>query len=63
MKVVSAPALQFKCTHCGAVNEGEAHEFRDLNTSPPLWGATCGHCNLESKVYIPALAAKLVGSW
>jgi|GEM_PF-4180829 len=62
MRVVSAPPLQFKCKHCGATNEGEAHEFRDLNTSPPMWAATCGHCNLENRVYISALAARLVGS-
>ena len=61
MEILKPPRLQFVCKSCGALNEGKEEEFKDLNTSPPLFQATCGWCEMPLSVYIHALAAKIVG--
>ena len=62
MKVIQEPKLQFTCSSCGAVNEGHASEFREQNTMPPTWMATCGYCNLENRVSPVPLIAQTVGA-
>lgn len=60
MIVVQQPAIQFHCHHCGAVNQGEPHEFRERNTTPPTWLARCGSCRLDSAVSPTPLIARKV---
>ncbi|MGE8452785.1 MAG: hypothetical protein ACN6OP_19625 [Pseudomonadales bacterium] len=62
MKVIKAPPIQFTCKHCDAVNEGEEHEFRELNTVPPTWLAFCGYCDLDNQVSPSPLVARAVGT-
>lgn len=61
MRVTSPPPLAFKCTGCGARNEGEENEFRPRNTTPPTWVAKCGYCHLDNVVAPTALISKHVG--
>ena len=62
MRVLERPPIQFRCTYCKALNEGEEDEFTpDYRTQPPTWSATCGYCNGVNKVYPAALIAKHVG--
>jgi hypothetical protein len=63
MQVVSAPLLQFKCSSCHAVNQGQEHEFRPQNTMPPTWLADCGFCHLEQRVAPMALLAKAAAAY
>ena len=62
VKVVSAPPLTFKCSHCGATCEGEESEFRYQHTNPPTWLIDCGFCRMENRTTPKALTAKHVGS-
>lgn len=61
MHVYKEPKLTFTCKHCGAVCDGDVHEFRDLNTMPPMWEVDCGWCHLGNTLTHPALVARFVG--
>ena len=61
MRVVAAPPIQFKCDACGAVNEGEAHEFLPLHTMPPSFRARCAFCRCETTCFPRALVARVAG--
>lgn len=61
MRVISMPSIQFRCTYCGAVNEGDANEFRKRNTQPPSFIAKCGFCECENVAYPTPLIARAVG--
>lgn len=58
MRVVAAPAIQFKCEACGAVNEGDPSDFRERHTMPPSYVARCAFCKLDSVCFPSALIAR-----
>ncbi len=61
MRVVEAPGIKFRCDSCGAVNEGSSDEFREQNTMPPSWMASCAFCGSESRCFPACLIARHVG--
>lgn len=62
VRVVQAPNLEFKCSHCGATCQGEESDFKELHTMPPLWQVECGYCHLKCEVSLQPLVAKLVAT-
>jgi hypothetical protein len=62
MRIVEPPRLQFRCSSCGALNEGETEEFSYQHTMPPTWMAKCGWCDMIQRVAPSPLIAQYVGS-
>ena len=62
MLVIKEPVISFTCDKCGAVNQGDLHEFTPQNTMPPSWLAECGFCHLIAVVFPGPLIARCVGS-
>lgn len=61
MKVVKEPIISFKCSSCGATNEGEEEEFEPQHTMPPSWIAKCGFCHCKVRCFPAALIAREAG--
>lgn len=57
MKVVKEPVIQFKCSSCGAENEGEPNEFETRETMPPSFYGRCTFCLWKNRVTHAALIA------
>jgi hypothetical protein len=54
--------IEFRCPSCGALNEGEEHEFVYQHTMPPTWEAQCAWCHRLQSVSPRPLIAKLVNN-
>ena len=61
MKVVAAPKITFRCSSCGATNEGDPDEFEEQNTMPPSWIAECAFCQCRVRCFPAPLMARTVG--
>lgn len=61
MKVVLTPPIQFKCSACGATNEGGPEEFYELHTVPPTFRARCACCSQIQTCSPTVLIARTVG--
>lgn len=45
VRLVSAPAIKFKCGQCGAESEADESDFKRLGVMPPRWECKCAFCN------------------
>jgi transcription elongation factor Elf1 len=61
-KLVQAPLITYTCPSCGAVSSADPHEFKALNTMPPVYTAECAFCKKKVQCSPQAMIAREVGA-